>query len=107
MDFKELSSNLGIDEEDFIELVELLIDTTQDDIDKIKESLSNADAQGASMAAHSIKGASGNLGFMSLSESAKEMEMTAKEGNLDNFEPLLAKTEEELQSVRDKLDQQN
>lgn len=101
MDIKELSSNLGIDEEDFIELAQLLIDTTLNDIDKIKTSLAADDAQGASMAAHSIKGASGNLGFMELSDIAKEMEMEAKAGQLDNFEDLLRKTDTALHAVKE------
>ena len=36
MDFKELGSRLGIDEDDFMELVELFISTSLGDIDKIK-----------------------------------------------------------------------
>ena len=36
MDVHDLALRLGIDDEDFMELLELFIDTTQADIEKIK-----------------------------------------------------------------------
>ncbi len=85
MDFKDLASRLGFDEDDFKELVELFITTTLSDIDKIKNSVQQGNSQDAAAASHSIKGASGNLGFDEIFTLAKDMEMQAKQGNIDNF----------------------
>lgn len=99
MDFEVLASNLGIDQEDFMELVELFIDTTQADIAKIKAGMAKDDAIEAAAAAHSIKGAAGNLGFVEMSELAKKMEFQAKKGSLEGF----AQDLEQLQFHLDSL----
>lgn len=85
MDFKELGSRLGIDEADMMELIELFVTTSLSDIDKIKNGVEQDNAQDAAAASHSIKGAAGNLGLDRISELAKDMEMQAKKGNLQDF----------------------
>ena len=86
MDFKDLASRLGIDEDDFQELVELFVTTTLSDIEKIKKGVQEGNSQDAAAASHSIKGAAGNLGFDDIFTLAKDMEMQAKQGSMDNFE---------------------
>lgn len=85
MDFNDLASRLGIDEEDFKELVELFVTTTFSDIDKIKKAVSDNNPADAAAASHSIKGAAGNLGFDDIFSLARDMEMQARKGSLDNF----------------------
>ncbi|MCG8639324.1 MAG: Hpt domain-containing protein [Desulfobacterales bacterium] len=86
MDFKALGSRLGIDEEDFMELVELFITTTLDDIEKIRQGLTDNNPVDAAAAAHSIKGAAGNLGLDDIYSLSKKMEEQAKSGSLDQFD---------------------
>lgn len=86
MDFKELGSRLGIDEEDFIELVELFVTTSLSDIEKIKNGITQNKPDDVAAASHSIKGASGNMGFDDIFTLAKDMEMQAKKGSLENFD---------------------
>lgn len=93
MDFQDLASRLGIDEDDFMELVELFVTTTRSDIEKIKNGINNASSEEAAAASHSIKGAAGNLGFDSIYELAKQMEMKAKSGDLEEFDALIADLE--------------
>lgn len=85
MDFNDLASRLGIDEEDMKELVELFITTTLSDIEKIRKGISDNNPVDAAAASHSIKGAAGNLGFDDIFCLARDMEMQAKKGSLDNF----------------------
>ncbi len=85
MDFKDLASRLGFDEEDFKELVELFITTTFSDIEKIKKGILENNPADAAAASHSIKGAAGNLGFDEIFSLARDMEMQAKTGTLENF----------------------
>lgn len=85
MDFNDLASRLGIDEEDMKELVELFIITTLSDIGKIRKGISDNNPADAAAASHSIKGAAGNLGFDEIFRLAGNMEMQAKKGSLDNF----------------------
>lgn len=99
MDYKDLAANLGFDEDDLIELVELFVTTSLSDIDKIRKSVLDSNPEGAAMASHSIKGAAGNLGFDEISGLARNMEMQAKKGSLDNFEALVAELEERVRSL--------
>ncbi len=78
INFDQLASHLGIDSEDFIELVELLITTSLSDIENIEKGVETNDHQLTSGAAHSIKGAAGNLGFSEISAAAAAIEMTAR-----------------------------
>jgi len=86
MDFEGLASRLGIDKEDFLELTELFITTTQSDMDKIRRGMWDDSPEDAAAAAHSIKGAAGNLGFDQMADLAKNMEFRGKEGRLDGFD---------------------
>jgi len=99
MDFQDLASRLGLDEEDFMELVELFITTTQADIAKIKSGVQNNNPDEAAAASHSIKGASGNLGFDDMFELTKIMEMQAKSGSLDGFDDFIADLEKKLDTL--------
>ena len=99
MDFKDLASRLGFDEDDFKELVELFITTTLSDIDKIKKGVQQGNSQDAAAASHSIKGAAGNLGFDDIFTLAKDMEMQAKQGNMDNFEVYITDLENSVNAI--------
>ncbi|MCP4022029.1 MAG: Hpt domain-containing protein [Desulfobacteraceae bacterium] len=99
MDFKNLASKLGLDEDDFQELVELFITTSMADIDKIKKGVASNDPAGVSAAAHSIKGAAGNLGFEDIYSLTLDMEMQAKDGSLANFDDKLEHLENQINSL--------
>lgn len=101
MDYKDLASQLGVDEEDFVELVELFVETSLGDIEKIKAGLAQNSPPDAAAAAHSIKGAAGNLGFNDIFTLAKDMEMQAKEGSLDNFETFINELEAKVNAHAD------
>ncbi len=85
MDIKAAAEGLGLDEDEFAEIVELFLDTAQSDIDKLKEGFESGDAEKAANAAHSLKGASGTLGFMEISEIAKTAEEDAKNNDIDKL----------------------
>jgi Hpt domain. len=53
--------------------------------------------------AHSIKGASGNLGFQSLSQLAAVMETRTRAGQLDGLEDLLLEMQQFLEKLEDSL----
>ncbi len=99
MDFKALGARLGIDEEDFMELVELFVNTSLADVEKIKAGTADNNASDAAAASHSIKGAAGNLGFDDIYNLSKDMEMQAKEGSLENFDSLAADLESQIRNL--------
>jgi HPt (histidine-containing phosphotransfer) domain-containing protein len=99
MVFKDLAARLGLVEDDFEELVELFVTTTFSDIEKIKDGVLNNNPKDASAASHSIKGASGNLGFDDIFTLTRDMEMQAKEENLDNFEKYISDLERMVNDI--------
>ena len=78
MNFEKLAGEIGFEKEDYLELIELFINTTTSDIDKLKTAINNGDFNAAERAAHSIKGAASSLGLMEISDEAKKIEYAAK-----------------------------
>ena len=86
MDIAKLAENLGLEAEDFSELFELYMQTTSTDLEELKAALATGDTEEIHKKAHSIKGASGNLGFDELYNTASEIDDQAREGSLDGLE---------------------
>lgn len=99
MNLEQLSSNLGLEKEDYLELLELLVGTGTQDISALKEAVATNDADRAAKAAHSLKGAAANLGLMDLSEMAKQVEMKAKQGALQGVEEKIDALQAKLNEV--------
>jgi len=97
MNFKELAENLGLEEEEYLELIELFIETGMSDLDTLSSAIKEKNAEKAANAAHSLKGAASNLGLMELYEAAMKIE----EGILNNH---LKETAEDAQALKEKLD---
>ncbi len=86
MNFKDMASSLGFDENDFTELAQLLVTTSLSDLKKIENGVDLKHTDEVAGAAHSIKGAAGNLGFIKISEVAAEIESDARRGSLTGIE---------------------
>ena len=86
-----MASKLGFGLEDFIELVRLLITTSQSELLTVEKELAAGSSAGVSRAAHSIKGAAGNLGFMHMADLAREMETLANHVNTGNMDKIREK----------------
>jgi HPt (histidine-containing phosphotransfer) domain-containing protein len=85
MNFKELGENLGLEEDEYRELVELFVDTGTADFEKIQSGLASSDAEQVMRSAHTIKGAAGNLGLTDVSDVAKIIEENAVENHLEGL----------------------
>ncbi|MFH1931094.1 MAG: Hpt domain-containing protein [Pseudomonadota bacterium] len=86
MKAKKLAENLGLEEEKFAELFGLYKETASSDLKELKFAISAGDAEKAHEKAHSIKGASGNLGLDELYETAKAIDDRARANSLDGLE---------------------
>jgi HPt (histidine-containing phosphotransfer) domain-containing protein len=82
MNCKELGQKIGLDEDDYRELVELFLDTGRADFDRLKAAFDAGDAQQVARSAHTINGAAGNMGLMNVHEVAKRIEQAAVEEQL-------------------------
>ena len=99
MDFKALAGNLGLEEEEYMELIELFIERSMSDLKKLETAIKSGNADEAADAAHSMKGAAGNLGIMDFYESAAKIEMAAREGTLEGFSVAIQSLREKLKDI--------
>ncbi len=81
MNFDKMSSNLGLNTDEYVELLEYFFPSAETDLKNLRAAHENGNMELASDAAHSLKGSSGNLGFMKLSECAKKVEEKTRNGD--------------------------
>ena len=103
MAFKEQAENLGLEENEFLEILELFLETGFSDLSKFRSAVNEGNAPEVVETAHSIKGASGNMGFMELFEVAKEVEMKAREDNLEGAAEAVKFIKKELGLIAETL----
>jgi HPt (histidine-containing phosphotransfer) domain-containing protein len=89
MDYDKLSERLGLQKDEYLELLELFLETGKADVIKIDKALADNNASEASKAAHSLKGSSGSLGLKAISEYARDIEKYAKENQLVKIREVL------------------
>jgi HPt (histidine-containing phosphotransfer) domain-containing protein len=84
MNFKALGEKIGLEEDEYRELVELFLETGKLDYERLKTAFDGDDAQQVARSAHTINGAAGNMGIMNVHEVAKRIELAAGENRLDS-----------------------
>ncbi|WP_300669803.1 Hpt domain-containing protein [Desulfoluna sp.] len=89
MDLKAIGEDLGLEESEFLEIVELFLETADIDIDRLKQAIISGDRQTLTEAAHSLKGSAGNLGFTEIYRLSKEIEAAVRENTLDSLGPVM------------------
>ena len=98
MNLKDLGNHLEMEKEEFLELIELFLDTSFSDLNHLQSAVEKGESLNAVKAAHSIKGAAANLGMAEIYELAKKIETEAQGNRLD-------RTPEWILSLRRLLDQ--
>ena len=99
MNIKELAENLGLEEDEYLEILELFLDTGMVDIDKLRSAIEEGNAEEAAQAAHSLKGASGSLGLMEIYDLAMKSEEEARNNSLDGLAEYVQTLKEQLNSL--------
>ncbi|RLC33729.1 MAG: hypothetical protein DRH32_00490 [Deltaproteobacteria bacterium] len=95
MNFKELAENLYLDEDEYLELLVLFLETGTADLKKCLAAITAGDAEQAARAIHTFKGSSGNMGLTELYEGAIAAEKDIKNSRLEQgaqkIQPMLEK----------------
>lgn len=84
-------STLPVHKAKFHAIVSGFVDDLDSRFEAIENALQQGDQDSLTQLAHAIKGASGNCGFASLFETASQLEMSAREGELDTGPELLSR----------------
>jgi signal transduction histidine kinase/HPt (histidine-containing phosphotransfer) domain-containing protein len=80
---------LGGDEELLREICQIFLRESGILLDRLKQAVTNGDAEGVQASAHSIKGEVGYLGAESVSQTAKKLEKMGQDNNLTGAERLV------------------
>jgi histidine phosphotransfer protein HptB len=99
MNIKELSENLGLEEDEYIEMLDLFFASGGTDIARIEQALKESSAKRVHEAAHSLKGSAGSLCLDSIFELARIIDDKARRGSLDGLDEL----SQELRREYDRL----
>ncbi len=107
MNFLALAENLGLDEDEFMELADLFIETSISDLAKLEAAAQQQDIEETLKASHSIKGAAGNLGFLNIFEIAKTIEHNARSNSLEGASESVEAIREKIQELSEEVEKQN
>jgi HPt (histidine-containing phosphotransfer) domain-containing protein len=83
MNFRGLAEQLEMEEGEFLEILELFLETSVTNLGQLQSAVEGKDTQSAVRAAHSIKGAAANLRLTAIFELAQRMEREARENRLE------------------------
>ena len=99
MDFKIPAQRLGLEVEEYIELIELFLETGGEDLKRLVDALINNDAKTVIERSHSLKGASGNLGLVEIYEKAKDIENRSRDNNLEGIENSVNEIKQHIKNI--------
>jgi histidine phosphotransfer protein HptB len=99
MNTKKLAENLGLEEEEFIEIFELFVETGNEDLENLFSAIHEGDSERAVQAAHSLKGAAANLGLAEIFEAAKKVEEMARNHLSGTLAEAALKLKREFESI--------
>ncbi|SMC37787.1 Hpt domain-containing protein [Desulfocicer vacuolatum DSM 3385] len=103
IDFSTMASNLGFDEDEFKEVAQLLITVSLTDLENLEQGIKENDPDKVKDAAHSIKGAAGNLGFTELSNCAETIENSARSQQINELTSHVMTIKTQLQTISSAL----
>ncbi len=103
MDFTAPAERLGLDVDEYIELVELFLETGAGDISGLENAVAENDIQAVVERSHSLKGASGNLGLNDIYEKAKEIEARARDKSLESIDVSISEIKQYLENIKNDL----
>ena len=85
MNIKQVASRLGLEEDDIYDVLELFIQTAPSDIMKMTTGYNKQDPVQVGEAAHSLKGSTGTLGFMDISNHAQLIMKQSHEKKIEDL----------------------
>lgn len=99
MNFRELSKALGLEKDEYVELLGLFVETSRTDLINIQTAVAASNLDKLARIAHSVKGAAVNLGLKDIHVIADEMEQTARNGHQKEIFHIIHRLEETLDDV--------
>jgi len=89
MHIKALAEQMGLDEAEYADLVQLFVDTSAADLEKLEQAASKGDDASAAASAHSLKGAALNMGLTEFAETAAQLTAAIRQGEMEGASPYI------------------
>jgi HPt (histidine-containing phosphotransfer) domain-containing protein len=103
MKYRKLADQLGLEADEYFQLVELFLDVSNTDLNALEGAFEKGDTKQVTDAAHSIKGAAINLGLNEISDIAKEIEYKARQDDMEGAPDAVKAIREMLAHINDNL----
>lgn len=99
MDFKKIAQSLDLEEDEYMDLVRLFVETTEVNLQDLESSINTKDSEAVFKMAHKIKGAAFNLEMTDVANLAKEIEMKGKSNQLTDISPLFGELKKAFEKI--------
>ncbi|HEX9745161.1 MAG TPA: Hpt domain-containing protein [bacterium] len=98
-DYEDALDRVGGDVEFLRELIDLFIETSEGNIDELTRSLDHGDTDTSRRAAHTLKGAAGNVSASKVREIAAKIEEAISNGDMDIAESMVDPLKSEFDNL--------
>lgn len=102
-DWQQLKQLAGEDTAFEAELLQMFLRDAQSSLEALEKAIASRSPQAVENIAHSLRGASANVGARSLAATARQLETLARSGRLTEAEALLHKMSHHCQSIQNYL----
>ncbi len=100
----DLAREIEFDVDEYLPLLRLFIDTTMEDLDRIRDGAVKKDNSTVSTAVHNIRGSSLNLGLDTISGLTDQLSTLNKKSFFTDIENIVRKCEAELSDLNKLLE---
>jgi HPt (histidine-containing phosphotransfer) domain-containing protein len=101
IDKKQLAKELRFNEADIDILLSAFIESSQESLQNIKESIKSSDSKTVQVEAHAIKGSAGNLRLVGIQKMAYIIEEATKNNLKLDYDLVIKKIDRELKSIKE------
>jgi HPt (histidine-containing phosphotransfer) domain-containing protein len=95
MNLKELGESLGLDEDEYSEMIDLFFESGGADLKKIETAVAAGNAGQGYAASHSLKGSAGSLGLMAIYDKTTIVDDKLRRGDLDGVAEMVTSLRKE------------
>lgn len=99
MNLSDKAKSLGLEEIELREMLQLFVETSLSDLQKLQWAIDHRQLELAAAAAHSIKGAARSFGFDELAGKVEKIELRARRNNLDHSRDVLRAVRLEIDEI--------
>ena len=99
----EVAKELGLPEMFVDKLIAKFLETIDQNMSDLENSIANGNSEEIKNHAHKIKGSAGNLRYKYLSEIMRTVEYAGKDGIVEGYDDLIATAKSEIEKIKSSI----